>query len=276
MKIAINAWTFPDTATLAEMAQAAADAGFDAIELVAAEQGVLTFDDGQAAYQAAANIVADAGLSVPSLATAAFWDVNYGSADPDTRAQARDLTLRMLDRAAWLGAPAILVIPAVVGKASDRAPAVSYADALNRTYDALSELSHQAEDRGVVIGLENVWNRFLLSPIELRDLIDRINSPWVGAYLDVGNLLALGYPTDWITTLGRRVCCVHVKDYRLAGPDGPGFCPLGCGDVDVPSVVRALRGVGYGGCLTFEGKGAPPDIARLLHTFVAAADASTA
>ena len=112
----------------------------------------------------------------------------------------------------------------------------------------------------------NVWNRFLHSPVELADLIDRVNSNWVGAYFDIGNVLAYGYPQDWITTLGHRIVRVHVKDFAL-DPGGPnGFCPLGEGDVDWPAVRAALEHAGYDGPLTYEGKGSLADIAKRMDT----------
>src|SRR6185503_1124987 len=113
----------------------------------------------------------------------------------------------------------------------------------------------EAEARGVVIGIENVWNHFLVSPIEMRDFIDRINSPWVAAYFDVGNVLRYGIPQDWILTLGKRIARVHVKDFKTRMGTIEGFCPIGDGDVDWPAVTAALHFVGYNGPLTFEGRG---------------------
>jgi hexulose-6-phosphate isomerase len=120
----------------------------------------------------------------------------------------------------------------------------------------------------VTIALENVWNRFLLSPVEAADLIDRINSPYVGWYLDTGNVLALGYPEDWIATLAGRIKRVHVKDYDLRQPGAAGFCALGEGSVNWPRVVTALRQVGYDGPLTYEGAGEPEEMQRRLRNII--------
>ncbi len=131
------------------------------------------------------------------------------------------------------------------------------------------QLAGDADDRGVHIGIENVWNRFLLSPVEMRDLIDRVNSPWVGAYFDIGNAMAFGYPQDWIRTLGRRIIRVHAKDYDLTRPGTAGFdCPLGDGSVDWPAVMAALHEVQYEGPMTFEGPGEPVRIAARLKRIV--------
>jgi L-ribulose-5-phosphate 3-epimerase len=271
VKKSINAWTFPAGTSVAEMARAAAAAGFEAIELVLADQAELTFDSPAAQCSAAAQSVRDQGLEVASLASGVFWETHFGSPDPNVRTKARDLVLAGLDRAAWLGAPVLLVVPAVVGRADSPEPITSYADALARSFEALHELSFEAEDRGVAIAIENVWNKFLLSPIEFRELIDRVNSPWVGAYLDVGNVLAFGYPQDWIATLGGRILRVHVKDYRLGARGAGGFCQLGDGDVDWPAVMAALVRYGYDGPLTYEGPGDPVDIAQRLTRILALA-----
>jgi len=264
----INAWTFPKGTDAETMARSAAEAGFEGIELTLDAEGYLTAEAPRAACEQIREIFAEAALPIVSLATGLFWKVNYGDADPAVRQRAIDLTLAGLDRAVWLGTDALLVVPAVVGRWNSAAPQVAYADALARTLDALHQLAGEAEDRGVHIAIENVWNRFLLSPVEMRDLIDRVNSPWVGVYLDVGNVMAFGYPADWIDTLGKRIVRVHIKDYDLDRPGPSGFCPLGEGSVDWPAVMAALRRIGYDGPLTYEGSGELKDIARRLRRIV--------
>jgi L-ribulose-5-phosphate 3-epimerase len=120
-----------------------------------------------------------------------------------------------------------------------------------------------------VIAIENVWNRFLLSPVEFANLIDRVGSRFVGAYFDVGNVVAFGFPEDWVATLGERIKRVHAKDYDAAKAGLAGFCPLGEGSVDWAKVTAALREVGYAGPLTFEGGGDPVDICRRLQKILA-------
>ena len=173
-------------------------------------------------------------------------------------------------RAVAASAGAVLVVPAVVGRSGDARPTTAYADALLHTVDALSALRHEAEARAVVLAIENVWNRFLLSPLEAADLVDRVNSPSVGWYLDVGNVLAYGYPEDWIATLGGRIARVHAKDYDLTRPGMAGFCPLGEGHVNWPAVIHELAASGYDGPLTYEGAGEPADICRRLQKILAA------
>jgi len=293
MKPALNAWTFDAELSVAEQIAATARAGFAGIELVVGGDGPLTAQTPRGEFVALGRLAADAGLQIVSLATGDFWNCHYASPTAMEREGADALTLALLDQAAACGAGAILVVPAVVGRHDEPRGRVPYSDALNRTLDALRRLRHEAEDRGVVLALENVWNRFLLSPVEAADLVDRVGSPYVGFYLDAGNVMAYGYPEDWIRTLGRRIARVHVKDYKLPEPgaeggrdahptqeggrdahptrrdayptqNGGGFCPLGEGSVDWVAVTAALREVGYGGPLTYEGPGDPAEICRRL------------
>ena len=210
-----------------------------------------------------------AGVEVASLACGLFWQSSYASPDPADRERARQWTIAGLARAQWLGADALLVVPGLVShfrKPTERI--VGYAEAMDRTFHALRALAPEAESRGVTIAIENVWNQFLLSPVELRGLIDELNSPYVGVYLDVGNVLKFGFPEDWIETLGRRVVRVHLKDFKLEVGTLDGFCPLGDGDVNWPMVMAALRQVGYDGPLTYEGPGEPADICERMERIV--------
>jgi len=109
-----------------------------------------------------------------------------------------------------------------------------------------------AEKYGVVLGIENVWNKFLLSPIEMRDLIDKVNSSFVGSYFDVGNVLYCGYPEHWINILGKRITKVHFKDYKREPGGLNCFVDLLSGDVDYIAVMDAFRNIGYDGWVTAE------------------------
>ena len=114
------------------------------------------------------------------------------------------------------------------------------------------KVKQYAEEYKVNIGLENVWNKFLLSPMEMRDFIDKIGSDYVGSYLDIGNTLANGYPEHWIRTLGNRIKKVHFKDYRIEAGGLHGFVDLLAGDVNYPAVVNELEQIGYDGWVTAE------------------------
>jgi len=265
---AINAWTFSDEPDPRAQIKLAANAGFEGIELTLGADGPLTPDVPLDTFRDLRTAADDTGIRIDGLACGLFFQTNYASPDASDRMHAYEMTLHMLDRALEAGAGSILVVPAVVGHAQDARPNVSYQDAYRRTLEALSALGREAEARAVTIAIENVWNRFLLSPIEAADLIDQINSPHVGFYLDTGNLMPYGYPRDWIATLAGRIARVHAKDYDLSRPGKDGFCALGEGSVDWPEVVGGLRDVGYDGPLTYEGAGDPNEIARRLRAIL--------
>ena len=269
MLVAANASIFPDATSIPEQLEATAAAGFDAVELMIADDGPLGPDPIGSRCRDIVARARDLGLGILGIVGMAFWKCNYGSPLEADRQRAHDLTLKLMDLATDLHAESVLVIPAVVGHAGQPTPGVAYADALRRTGQALHRLRHEAEARGVLLAIENVWNRFLLSPIEAADLIDRVNSPNVGFCFDTGNVLPYGYPQDWISTLGGRVVRVHAKDYDLRRSGRDGFCPLGEGSVDWPATLAALRAVGYDGPLTVEGPGEPGEACRRLRKLLA-------
>lgn len=264
MIVSVNAWSLPRDASPERQLEAAAAAGFGGVEWTIGSDGPLTFDSPLDEWRRLADRVRAAGLCVTGLASGSFFQAHYASPSPAVRRLAIERTVRMLDVATALETDAIVVIPAVVGRAADPVMQVPYAQALRDTYSALVELRHEAAGRGVHVAIENAWNRFLLSPVEMADLVDRVNSPWVGCCLDVGNVMAIGYPQDWIDTLGRRIVRVHVKDYDLNRPGRDGFCPIGEGSVDWAAVAAALRHVGYAGPLTLEGPGDHAEMRRRI------------
>lgn len=272
MKKSINRWTFPAELPLSAIAKAVQSAGFEAFEPALNLTGELAVTTDEAACRRLGDQIREAGLEVASLACGLFWEASYTSPEPADRARARDWTIAGLDRAQWLGTDVLLVVPGLVSHFGRPTKMITgYGDALSLAYEALRDLAPRAEERGVIIAIENVWNGFLLSPVEMRDLIDRVNSPFVQAYFDVGNVLKFGFPQDWIDTLGRRIVRVHLKDFKTAVGTIEGFCPLGDGDADWPAVIAALRWHGYEGPLTYEGPGDLSDISRRMDRILASA-----
>ncbi|HOJ53456.1 MAG TPA: sugar phosphate isomerase/epimerase family protein [Phycisphaerae bacterium] len=263
-KTGINGWTFPSGTPWAEAARAARAAGFEALEPVLDAEGELSLLTDESSCRRLGDQIREAGLEIAGLATGLWWQTPLTSPDRAARQKALELGVAALDRARWLGAPVLLVVPGVVGRWNAREPAVPYEEALSYAFNALRTLSFEAEARNVMIGIENVWSRFLLSPVEMRELIDHVNSAWVRAYLDVGNVLQFGYPQDWIQTLSTRIIRVHAKDYRLESGTPRGFCLPGDGDVDWPQVVAALRQIRYEGPVTYEGQGDLVEIRQRL------------
>lgn len=261
----INGWSFRKGMPWSEAAARARAAGFEALEPTLESQGELTPASTEAECRRIGEAIRQSGLEITSLACGLLWDKPYTADDPLVREEAVELTRAALQRARWIGAPVVLVVPGLVSHPREPARLVTgYASALRRAKAALTELSHDAESFGVTIAIENVWNQFLVSPIEMCDFLDRINSPWVGASFDVGNVMRYGFPQDWIDLLGRRIVSVHVKDFKLGQGDGSGFCGLGEGDVDWPAVMVAIRRQGYAGPLIYEGKEDLAGLARRI------------
>jgi hexulose-6-phosphate isomerase len=150
-----------------------------------------------------------------------------------------------LHNAKMWGADAVLLVPAVVN------PQTSYRDAWTRSQKEIRKLIPLAEDLKIVIAIEEVWNKFLLSPLEMASYIDEFDSPWIKAWFDVGNVLLYGYPQDWIRTLGKRIVKVHLKDFKRR-EDRYAWVNLGDGDVDWTAVRQAFTEVGYAGSAVAE------------------------
>ena len=245
MKKGISIWAFGQTA-LERAFELAAQAGFEGVEVALAESGELTLETAEADIEKIKAVAENAGLALYSVASGLYWEYSLTSNDPVIRKKAEAIAKKQLDVAAWLGCGTVLVVPGIVDES------VSYDLAYDRALDALKRLAPYAEQRGVVIGVENVWNKFLLSPLEMRDFIDNIGSPFVKAYFDVGNVVRDGYPEQWINILGSRIAKIHFKDYKRAVGTLDGFVDLLEGDVDYPAVMAALSAAGYNGWLTAE------------------------
>ena len=153
----------------------------------------------------------------------------------------------------WLGTNAYLFVPGAVDVFFlPDAEIIPYDVCYERAREAVSQLVQTAEKVGVSVGIENVWNKFLLSPLEMRDFIDSFGSDMIGAYFDVGNVLLTGYPEQWIRILGKRIKRVHIKDFDISIGTVDGFVDLLEGSVDFEAVKKALAEIGYDGYVTAE------------------------
>jgi hexulose-6-phosphate isomerase len=191
------------------------------------------------------------GLPIHGVVDSVHWTKTLSSADPLVRAEGREGLRTALTDAAAYGATTVLLVPAVVNKD------VSYDEAYSRSQTEVRSTLPLAEKLGVRIAFENVWNGFLLSPMEFASYIDEFESDWVGAYFDIGNVVNFGWPEQWIRILGPRILKLDVKEYSREKRDreGPyaGFrVPLGEGDCDWPAVRAALEDIGYDGWATAE------------------------
>jgi len=246
MKKAMNAWGFPSGTGLDEMLRLTKDAGFEGIELAISEEGLLTLNTAKATIRSYREKIESFGLEAPSLASGLGWRYPLSSPDAATLKKGMMAVEKSLEAASVLGAKTVLVVPAVVTEE------VGYAQAYERSQKAIKQLAPKAEDLGVNIGVENVWNKFLLSPLEFRRYLEEIGSEHVKAYFDVGNVLLFAYPQDWIRVLGEYISCVHVKDFSTKIGNITGFTYLLQGDVNWPEVMKAFREVRYDGFIVAE------------------------
>lgn len=253
MRKGINIWSFDGSKTFYEKIDIAKKAGFEGVELSLDMTGEVSLESTEKDLKEVKKNIEDKGLELYSLATGMFWDFPITSNDPAKAQKAKEIVKKQIESAAILGCNSILVIPGLVNADFiDGCEVIEYDVAYDRSLKAISELGEIAKQYKVNMGLENVWNKFLVSPIELRDFIDKIDNPYVGSYLDIGNVLFNGYPEHWVKILGSRIKAVHFKDYRRAAGGLHGFVDLLAGDVDYPAVVKALNDIGYKGWVSGE------------------------
>ncbi|MBQ4116510.1 MAG: sugar phosphate isomerase/epimerase [Clostridia bacterium] len=252
MKKGISIWSFPEQKLNSSFALAK-DAGFEGVEVALAEEGELSLQTTTKQLLEIRKQADDNGIELYSVASGLYWDYWFNDDAPSIREKAVSNCKKQIETASILGCESILVIPGVVNADfADPNKVVDYCTTYERSLEAFLVLKEIAEQYKVEIGLENVWNKFLLSPLEMRDFIDKIGSKYVGSYLDIGNTLLNGYPDQWIRALGNRIKKVHFKDYRKAAGGLHGFVDLLAGDLDFPAAMTALKEIGYNGWVTAE------------------------
>ena len=253
MKKGISIWSFP-AMSLNDSFALAKKAGFEGVEVALDEKdGEITLNSTEKDLLEIKKQASNNGIELYSVASGLYWSYFLNDDDEKVRIKARDIVKKQLECASVLGCESILVIPGCVN-AEFAAPGkiVDYETSYYRSLESVKLVKEYAAQYKVEIGLENVWNKFLLSPLEMRSFIDAVDSEWVGSYLDIGNTLAFGYPEHWISTLNKRIKKVHFKDYRREAGGLHGFVDLLAGDVNYPAVVETLGKVGYDGWVTAE------------------------
>lgn len=269
MKKGINQWLFPDTMNIRECMLLAKDAGFDGIELCLAERhnpsktqegktldeeaGIggysnveFALDTPNTELEKIARLAKDIGIEICSVATALNFRYSLSDPEPAVREKGIRVIEKAIESASTLGTKMIILIPGMVTEK------VTYIQAFERARSAINGLIKVARKYRVYMGIENVWNKFLLSPVEFRDFVDGFGSEYVCAYFDVGNIVAYGYPEQWIEILGKRIKAVHIKDFKTAVGNINGFTEILQGDVAWPEVMRAFCKIEYEGYLTVE------------------------
>ena len=251
MKKSINAWSVPNHIAFAEMFCDISTAGFDGIELNLDKENSsghsLTMNTGKDTFAEINRLIVEYNLPVVSISTSLFGS-RLGSDDKAVRESGKDIIRKQLECAADLGADSILIVP---GGMSEN---ITLLHAYENSLTAIEELKPEIEAAKINIGLENVWNGFFTSPFDMKSFIDSLDCAYIGAYFDVGNVIAFSYPEYWIEILGKRIRKIHVKDFKRTSSINSGgtFVNLLEGDVNWSKVISALHAAGYDGYLTAE------------------------
>jgi hexulose-6-phosphate isomerase len=223
------------------------------MDLALVENGEISLNSSKEDIEKVVALAKENGLELYSFASGLPWQYSPTSNNPKIREKAQKILHKQIEVASWLGCETILVIPGMVNADFvSNCEIVEYDVAYERAFDYVKKALPFAEEKKIELGIENVWNKLLLSPMEMRDFIDKFDSPSVCAYFDVGNVLAYGFPDHWIKVLNKRIKKVHVKDYRRVAGGLHGFVDLLTGDVDFPAVINAFKAIGYDGWLTAE------------------------
>ena len=257
MKISASYWIFDGgldgTLPIKSAMEQASKMGFEGIELGIASQGVLTHNTSQDECEEIVREAEKHGLEISGVASGEGWTTSPTANDEDVRLKIIDFTQKALQITHWLGSDAYLFVPGAVEVFFlPDAEVIPYDVCYQRASEAISQLVPVAEKLGVAIAVENVWNKFLLSPLEMREFIDNFNTSQVGVYFDVGNVLLTGYPDQWIRILGSRIKRVHIKDFKRSVGNADGFVDILEGDVDFEAVKQALSEINYNGYVTAE------------------------
>lgn len=248
MRKAITLRAFPRHMDTLSRVRLARDAGFDGVEINLEAAGEFTLESSPQTLRALRREIEALGMCVSSVYSRQQWHHPITSERAETRSRGKEIILTLARAAGDLGSEAVLVVPGAVDNSffTSDPEFVRYDHAYERGLAIMQEIAAGLQpEQGVFLAIENVWNKFLLSPLEFARFIDEIDHPMVGAYFDVGNVLRIGFPEHWIHILGHRIRRVHFKDFRLAVDNAHGFVTLLEGDVNWPAVRAALHDIGY-------------------------------
>lgn len=251
MKKSLNAWSIPAKYSFEEAFKFVSEAGFDGIELNLDREDSsshsLTMQSSNSILREIRELSGKYGLAVSSISSSLYGS-SLGDPDKSARERGKDILKKQLLYASELNSDGILVVP---GADFEQ---VSLPQAYENASDAIGGLKKDIEASKVKVGLENVWNAFFTSPFDMCNFIDNLDSEYIGAYFDVGNVTAFSHPHHWIEVLGRRIVKVHIKDFkRTSGINSGGaFVNLLEGSIDWKKVIKALKKAGYDGFVTAE------------------------
>jgi len=229
--------------------------GYEGFELVMSASGGIPLDAGAADYGRFRDAAGKAGVTYTSICASGSGKGSLTDPDPAKRRLRKDELLKAIEAAEALGIDCLLVVPGAVTKE------VAYDVAYDRVIEEMKELAGPAEKAGVNLGIENVWNKLFVSPLDMRDAIDRVGSERVGCFFDVGNFLFWSFPEQWIRILGARIKKVHFKDFKFENMVCS-FTQLAEGQLDWPAVMKAFGEIGYDDFVISEVPGADEVLAE--------------
>lgn len=256
----INQWCFPEGTSLEHIFKTCYQAGIESVELNVGEAGQVGLTMESTAQEALEikSLAGQYGIQLRSLSTGLLGKYMLSSHDETIRTQGKRVIEKQIQLAHEMNIDTILVVPGRVNEQT------SYDDCYVRSQRELREMIPVAESNGVCMAIENIWNKFLLSPLEFSRYVDELSSPAVGAYFDVGNVLLYGFPEQWIRILGKRIRRIHVKDFKVTVGYYDGFVPLMAGDVNWLEVRQALLDIGYNDTVSAELTAYKSDPDRLI------------
>lgn len=243
LRKAIMGGTLGIKGTLVEKYKAAREAGYEGVEPA-----------GGMNNQEVIDALGQSGLQAASVCCHTHWKQTLTHDDPKIREEGLQGVLTTLRDAKAYGADSILVVPGVVSET------VPYDVAWERSITEIKKAVPLAKELGVKISIENVWNNFILSPLEAVRYLDEVGDPIVGWHFDIGNVLRYGWPEQWIKVLGKRINRIHVKEYSTKKMKEEGVwkgfdCDLTEGDNNWPAIMKALDTAGYSGWAISEQRG---------------------
>jgi len=260
MKTSINLWAFPYPNTmdgLKRNLELAKRAKWDGVEINFDEKGAISMESTDDDLKKIAKMRKEIEVDFGGMCTFLFWKYPPTSADTKVREKIVPIAKRMITACEILGVESLLVVPGAVWIPwAPETPVVAFQDAWDRATKATKEYLPLAEDKKIVLSIENIGcNGFLMGPLEMKNFVDQFKSKYVGIHFDTANVGPSQFPEDWIRYLGKRITNVHIKEFNRAEASFPvleAARMLGDGSVNWPAVIEALDSVGYKGYLNFE------------------------
>ena len=251
MKKSINAWAFPNDYTFEDVFKKAKEFGYEAVELnvdeIGASKHAFDYETTDAQLADVKALIAKYGIEVQSVSTSLYWSTGaFASENPEKRAEALKVIRTQLRCAKAIGANSILVVTCVDKE-------IGLKKSFDNTIEVFRSLKDEIADAGIRVGLENVWNEFFSSPMDVKYVLDGINDKNVGIYFDIGNMIEFSNAEWWIDIIGEYIVKVHIKDFKRANGchSGGTFCKLLEGDVNWDVAIPMLAKY-YDGPMTAE------------------------